>query len=66
LIRAGSERALDRRELEHGIATESIDSPGYATAARAVRAAKRVESTVLWLGWRLHPRTFAVDSFPVE
>jgi hypothetical protein len=66
LIRAGSERALDRRELEHGIATESIDSPGYATAARAVRAAKRVESAVLWLGWRLHPRTFAVDSFPVE
>ena len=25
LLRAGSERALDRRELEHGIATESID-----------------------------------------
>ena len=32
----------------------------------AVRAAKRVESAVLWLGWRLHPRTFAVDSVPVE
>ena len=34
LLRAGSERALDRRELEQGIATESIDSPGYATTAR--------------------------------
>ncbi|HYN71331.1 MAG TPA: hypothetical protein VES60_02430 [Nakamurella sp.] len=61
LLRAGSERALESRELEQGIATESVDSPGYATAARAVNAAKRIESAVLWLGWRLHPRTFSVD-----
>jgi hypothetical protein len=26
-----------------------------------VKAAKRIESAVLWLGWRLHPRTFSVD-----
>ena len=66
LLRTGSERALESRELEQGIATESVDSPGYAAAARAVKAAKRIESAVLWLGWRLHPRTFAVDSVPVE
>ena len=66
LLRAGSERALERRELERGIATESVDSPGYATAARALKSAKRVESAVLWLGWRLHPRTFAVDSVAVD
>jgi len=66
LLRVGSERALERRELEQGIATESVDAPGYATAAGAVRAAKRVESAVLWLGWRLHPRTFAVGPVAID
>ena len=61
LLRTGSERALESRELDKGIATESVDSPSYATAARAVKAAKRIESAVLWLGWRLHPRTLLVD-----
>ncbi len=61
LLRAGSERARESRELELGIATESVDSPGYATATRAVRSAKRVESAILWLGWRLHPRTLTSD-----
>jgi len=45
LLRAGSERALDRRELEHGIATESIDSPGYATTARGREAGDRQSSS---------------------
>jgi len=66
LLKAGSERALERRELEQGIATESVDAPGYATATRAVGAAKRVESAVLWLGWRLHPRTFAVEPVAID
>lgn len=66
LLQVGSERALERRELEQGIATESVDAVGYATAARAVRAAQRVESAVLWLGWRLHPRTFVANSVPVD
>ena len=66
LLRVGSERALERRQLEQGIATVSVDAPGYATAASAVRAAKRVESAVLWLGWRLHPRTFAVGPVAID
>ena len=46
LLRVGSERALERRELEQGIATESVDAPGYATAASKTG---RVRCLVAWL-----------------
>ena len=56
LLDAGVDRAMQRQELERGIATESTATPGYETAQHAMRSARRRESVMLWLGWRLHPR----------
>ncbi len=57
LLRVGMERTLDRQELERGMATENPESPGYHSALAAIAAAKVAESVVLWVGWRLQPRT---------
>jgi hypothetical protein len=39
------------------LAAVSADAPGLALAHKAARNAHRVESALLWLGWRLQPRT---------
>lgn len=57
LLHSAVERAMERQEIERAIARESPSKPGYQSALSALRSAKRRESALLWLGWRLHPRT---------
>ena len=57
LIDGAIDRSLDARELEQNLATVPTDAPGYTIAAKVARRATRREAVLLWLGWRLQPRT---------
>jgi len=60
LLRTGTELAIDQRELEERMAAAAgADgrSAAYSSAYGAVAMARWVDSAVLWLGWRLLPRT---------
>ena len=56
LLRTGTELAIDQREIEERLAASPRVSP-YSSAYSAVAMARWVDSAVLWLGWRLLPRT---------
>jgi|tagenome__1003787_1003787.scaffolds.fasta_scaffold17530451_1 hypothetical protein len=60
LLRTGTELAIDQRELEERMAAAAgADgrSAAYSSAYGAVAMARWVDSAVLWLGWRILPRT---------
>jgi hypothetical protein len=58
MLRTGTELAIDQRELEERLATVSGSELGYSGAQGAVALARWADSLVLWLAWRIHPRTF--------
>jgi hypothetical protein len=61
LLRTGTELAIDQRELEERMAAAAAAdgrSAAYSSAYGAVAMARWVDSAVLWLAWRLLPRTF--------
>jgi hypothetical protein len=57
LLRVGTERSMERLELERSLAGTPSDAPGRDCAFQAVLLASCVDSVVLWLGWRLRPAT---------
>ena len=57
LLRTGTALAIDQREFEERLAAASPRVPAYSSAHSAVAMARWVDSAVLWLGWRLLPRT---------
>jgi hypothetical protein len=57
LLRMGAERALERQDLERRLTGADPSTPGYHAALAAMAAARAWESMVLWVGWRLQPRT---------
>ena len=57
LIRMGTERTLDRRELERSMARVPQHAAGRDAAAGAVLLAASLDTAMLWLGWRLRPAT---------
>jgi hypothetical protein len=58
LLRTATELAFEQRDLERSISTVSPATPGHAAAQQAVWLAEKIHAAVLWLGWRLQPRTF--------
>ncbi len=58
LLRTGTELAIDQREIEERLAAASPRVSPYSSAYSAVAMARWVDSAVLWLGWRLLPRTY--------
>jgi hypothetical protein len=62
LLRTGTELALDQRELEERIAASSPGTDTFSSAQGAVALARWADAAVLWLAWRIHPRTFTLDS----
>jgi hypothetical protein len=58
LLRFGAERTLERQQLERSLGAADPGAAGHQAALAAVSAARVYESFVLWLGWRLQPRTF--------
>ncbi|QJY48917.1 hypothetical protein [Pseudonocardia broussonetiae] len=62
LLRVGTENALDSADLVRELSGVDPRTPGYASAAQAVAVARWVDSAVLWLSWRLRPRTITVPT----
>jgi hypothetical protein len=65
LLRTGTELAIDQRELEERLAAAPCRSAGYSSAFGAVAMARWTDAALLWLAWRIYPRT-AVPSAPPE
>jgi hypothetical protein len=67
LLRTGTELAIDQRELEARMAAAAGPdgrSAAYSSAYGAVAMARWVDSAVLWLAWRILPRTSLPDLTP--
>jgi hypothetical protein len=58
LLRTGTDLAIDQRELEDRISAVTTPDAAYSSAHGAVAMARWVDSVILWLAWRIHPRTF--------
>lgn len=58
LINSAAGIALDRQAMQRSLQAVSPQAAGRREAIAAVRTAELVESMMLWLGWRLQPRTF--------
>ena len=66
LLRTGTELAIDQRELEDRLAAAAAPHrAGYSSAFGAAAMARWTDSALLWLAWRIYPRT-AVPSAPSE
>ena len=59
LLHAGSELAYDQKAMERGLASVPHRQADYSSAQGAVAMARCVDSALLWLGMRLHPRAIA-------
>jgi len=57
LIRAGVDRSVARQQFERNLAGVHPGTRGYAQAVQVARSAALFESALLWLGWRLQPRS---------
>lgn len=57
LLRFAADRALQTREFERRMAALPADCPGQASMRAALGAAKAWEAGLLWVAWRLAPRT---------
>jgi hypothetical protein len=66
LLRTGTELAIDQREIEERLAAASARNAAYSSAHGAVAMARWVDSAVLWLGWRILPRTFVPSATTPE
>jgi hypothetical protein len=66
LLRTGTELAIDQREIEERLAAASSRGSGYSSAHGAVAMARWVDSAVLWLGWRILPRTIVPSTTTQE
>jgi len=60
LLRTGTELAIDQRELEERLA--AARPPAFGSAQGAVQLARWTGDVILWLAWRIHPRTFSAGN----
>ena len=58
LLSLGTELALDQRELELALGASPRANAAFSSAHGAVAMARWVDSAILWLAWRIQPRTF--------
>jgi hypothetical protein len=56
LVEGAFERSVDAAELDRRLAALPPDTPGRDLARSVVLSARRRESLLLWLGFRLRPR----------
>jgi hypothetical protein len=61
LLRTGTELAIDQREMEQRLAAAACRDAAFSSAHGAVALARWVPSALLWLAWRIHPRTSLPD-----
>jgi hypothetical protein len=66
LMRTGTELAIDQRELETRLAAASHGDAAFSSAHGAVALARWANSAILWLAWRIHPRSFLPTQMPLD
>jgi hypothetical protein len=64
MLRAGTELAIDQREMEQRLAAVATRDSAYSSAHGAVAMARWTTSVLLWLAWRIHPRTSMPSATP--
>lgn len=57
LLRFAMEHAMQTRVFDRRVADLPAGTPGQASLRAALGAAKAWEAAVLWVAWRLQPRT---------
>jgi hypothetical protein len=57
MLRTGTELAIDQRELEERLAAVATRDAAFSSAFGAVALARWTDSAIIWLAWRIHPRT---------
>jgi hypothetical protein len=57
LLRAGTELAIDQRDMEQRLAAAARRDAAFSSAHGAVLMARWVDSVLLWFAWRIQPRT---------
>lgn len=57
LLHFAADRAVQTREFERRVSALPADIPGQASLRAALTAAKAWEAGLLWVAWRLSPRT---------
>ncbi|WP_420123268.1 hypothetical protein [Nakamurella sp.] len=57
LLQFAADRALQTREFERRVAALPADSPARASMGATLSAAKAWEAGLLWVAWRLQPRS---------
>lgn len=57
LLRFAAERAIATREMERRLAGLDPRTSGHESVRAALAAAKAWEAAVLWVAWRLQPRS---------
>jgi hypothetical protein len=57
LLRTATELAIDQRELEARLAAAAPRDARFSSAYGAVAMARWTDSALLWLAWRIFPRS---------
>jgi hypothetical protein len=57
LLRFAADRSLETHDLERRLSAADPERPGHDSALAAVAVARAWVSMVLWLAWRLQPRS---------
>ena len=57
LIQGAFDRSCDTQVLEAELAARPSTQPGYELARSVARQARRRDALLLWLGFRLRPRS---------
>jgi hypothetical protein len=64
LLRTGTELAIDQREMEERLAAAgNRGGAALSSAYGAVACARWADRALLWLAWRVQPRTVLPDTF---
>jgi hypothetical protein len=64
MLRTGMELAIDQREIEQRLAAAATRNSSVSSAQGVVATARWAHSFLLWLAWRIHPRTSMPSAAP--
>jgi hypothetical protein len=60
MLRTGTELAIAQRDLAERMAAARPSA--FGSAHGAVQLARWADDVILWLAWRIHPRTFSAGT----
>jgi hypothetical protein len=64
MLRTGTELAIDQRQMEQRLAAVATRDSAFSSAHGVVATARWANSFLLWLAWRISPRTAMPGAAP--